>query len=230
MHVAHKNIKIKDCNTDKNIFVRYSRDDTMEVQELQNIMAEYGKIKSIKVLYHQNGGREKRAMLCYEKQMEVQRAITEISRYEGWRGEKYITNKATRTGNQFNDRTNTSSRETETEENDRGKTNQSGKKDKRTCYTCGAKNIFTRNEENIGGIWNCKKYQNKKTTNRTDKHEKIFFSRETEVHEAIIHIMQKYIKICIIKKALAKFQAYMKINRNLTQTEKRKKKKILKRN
>ena len=108
MHVAHKNIKIKDCNTDKNIFVRYSRDDTMEVQELQNIMAEYGKIKSIKVLHHQNGGRENRAMPCYETQMEVQRAITEINIYEGWRVEKYITNKATRTGNQFNDTTNTS--------------------------------------------------------------------------------------------------------------------------
>ena len=100
----------------------------MEVQELQNIMAEYGKIKSIKFLHHQNGGRENRAMLCYETQIEVQRAITEISRYEGWRVEKYITNKATRTGNQFNDRTNTSSRETKTEKNNRKKANQSGKR------------------------------------------------------------------------------------------------------
>ena len=31
----------KDCNKDRNIFVRYSRNDTMDVQELQNIMAEY---------------------------------------------------------------------------------------------------------------------------------------------------------------------------------------------
>ena len=37
MHVAHK--KIKDCNTNKKIFVRYNRDDTLDVQELQNIMA-----------------------------------------------------------------------------------------------------------------------------------------------------------------------------------------------
>ena len=99
--------------------------------------------------------------------MEVQRAITKINRYEGWRVEKYIINKARRTGNQFSDRTNTSSRETETEGNHRGKTNQSGKKDKRTCYACGAKVLFTRNEENNGGIWNCKKYQNKKARNRT---------------------------------------------------------------
>ena len=33
--------------------------------------------------------------------------------------------------------------------------------------------------------------------------------------------MQKYVEICIMKKALAKFQADMKINRNITQTEKK---------
>ena len=46
-----KKHQTKDCNTDRNIFVRYSRNDTMDVQELQNIMAEYGKVKSIKVIY-----------------------------------------------------------------------------------------------------------------------------------------------------------------------------------
>ena len=44
--------QIKDCNADRNIFLRYSSDDTMNVQELQNIMAEYGKIKSIEVIHH----------------------------------------------------------------------------------------------------------------------------------------------------------------------------------
>ena len=57
------------------------------------------------------------------------RAITEINRYKGWGVEKYITNKATRTENQFKERTNTSSRETETEKNIREKTNQTGIKD-----------------------------------------------------------------------------------------------------
>ena len=32
--------------------------DTMDIQELQNIIVEYGKIKSIKVINHQNGGTE----------------------------------------------------------------------------------------------------------------------------------------------------------------------------
>ena len=45
--------------------------------------------------------------------MKVQKAITEINRYEGWRAENYIKNIATRTGNQFKERTNSSSRETE---------------------------------------------------------------------------------------------------------------------
>ena len=36
-------------------------------------------------------------------------------------------------------------------------------------------------------------------------------------------VMQKYIEMSIIKKAQAKFQAYMKINRNITQTHKKKK-------
>ena len=55
----------------------------MDVQELQNIMAEYEKIKSTKVIHHQNGGTENRAMIYYETEMEAQRAITEISRYKG---------------------------------------------------------------------------------------------------------------------------------------------------
>ena len=41
-------------------------DDPMNIQELQNIMAEYGKIKSIKVIHHQNGGTKNRAMISYE--------------------------------------------------------------------------------------------------------------------------------------------------------------------
>ena len=129
--------QIKDCNTDRNICVRYSRDDTMDVHELQNIMAECGKIKSVKVIHYQNGGTENRAMVCYETEMEVRRAITEINRYKGQTGEKYIANKATRTiqGDQFNKRTNTSSRQTETEENDGEKTNQSGMKNERTCLS-----------------------------------------------------------------------------------------------
>ena len=78
-------------------------------------------------------------MIYYEAEMEAQRAITEINRYKGWRAEKYITNKAARTGNHFKERTNTSSRGTETEENDREKTNQLEIKDERTCYACSTK-------------------------------------------------------------------------------------------
>lgn len=82
----------------------HSRDGTMDVQELQNVMAEYEKMKSIKVFHHQNGGTENRTLICYETEMEAQRAITEINSYQGWRVEKYIANKGKRTGNQFNER------------------------------------------------------------------------------------------------------------------------------
>ena len=44
----------------------------MHVQELQNIMAECGKIKSIKAIHHQNGETENRAMIYYETEMEAQ--------------------------------------------------------------------------------------------------------------------------------------------------------------
>ena len=73
-------------------------------------------------------------MICYETEMEAQRAITEINRQKRWRAEKYIVNKTTRTENGFKQRTHTSSKETETEGNDREKTNQTGTKDERTCY------------------------------------------------------------------------------------------------
>ena len=80
----------------------------MDVHKLKDIMAEYEKIKSLKVIHHQNGGTENRAMIFYETKMEAQKAITEINRYKGWRAEKYIANKATRTiqGDQFKERTN----------------------------------------------------------------------------------------------------------------------------
>ena len=67
--------QIKDFNTDKNIFVKYSRD----VHKQQNIMSEYGKIKEMNVIHHQNGGTENRAIICYETEMEAKRAITEIN-------------------------------------------------------------------------------------------------------------------------------------------------------
>ena len=51
-------------------------------------------------------------MICYETEMEAQRATGEISSYKGWKAEMYIKIKATRTRNQFKDRTNSSSRET----------------------------------------------------------------------------------------------------------------------
>ena len=41
----------------------------MDVHKLRNIMAEYGKFKSLKVIHHQNGGTENRAMIRYEIEM-----------------------------------------------------------------------------------------------------------------------------------------------------------------
>lgn len=71
--------------------------------------------------------------------MEAQRAIREVNRYKVWKEEKYIKNKATRPENQFKQRTKTSSRNKETEENNREKIKQTGINDERTCYTYGIK-------------------------------------------------------------------------------------------
>ena len=65
-----------------------------------------------------------RTTICYETEMDAQIAITEINRYKGRKAEKYTGSKTTRTENQFKERSHASSRETETEENDREKTNQ----------------------------------------------------------------------------------------------------------
>ena len=48
-----------------NIFVRYDRDDITDVKKLKRIMAEYGKIKSIKVILYQNRGTENRAVMSH---------------------------------------------------------------------------------------------------------------------------------------------------------------------
>ena len=61
--------------------------------------------------------------------MKAQKAIREINKYKGWKEEKYVKNKVTRTENQFKQRTKTSTRNTETEKNNREKTKQTGIRD-----------------------------------------------------------------------------------------------------
>ena len=59
----------------------------MNVKELQSIITEYGKVKSITVIHYRNG-EQKTEQRDAMKEMEVQRAITEINRYKGWKAEK----------------------------------------------------------------------------------------------------------------------------------------------
>ena len=60
----------------------------------------------------------------------------------------------------------------------------------------------------------------------------VCFSKESEAREAITEIKwyegwnAELVEMYIINKELAKFQAYMKINRNTIQTQKRKQKEI----
>ena len=51
-------------------------------------MEKYGTIKRIKVKEVQTG-QKKQAMVCFSKEREAQKAITEITWYEGWNGEVY---------------------------------------------------------------------------------------------------------------------------------------------
>ena len=69
--------QIIDCNTDRNIFVWWNRDDAMDVKELKNVTADY---KKVKIIQYQNGGTEKKATVFSETETMVQRAITEIKR------------------------------------------------------------------------------------------------------------------------------------------------------
>ena len=52
------------------------------------MMEKYGTIKRIKVKEVQTG-QKKQAMVCFSKEREAQKAITEITWYEGWNGEVY---------------------------------------------------------------------------------------------------------------------------------------------
>ena len=123
---------------------------------------------------------------------------------------KYIANKATRTiqGDQFKERTNTSSRETETKENDSEKTNQSEITDERTCYACGTKghkikdcqskvNIFITFKENLNSeelkriieeYGTVKSIKIKEVQTEQKKQAMACFSKKREVQEAITEI------------------------------------------
>ena len=52
------------------------------------MMEKYGTIKRIKVKEVQTG-QKKQAMVCFSKEREAQKDITEITWYEGWNGEVY---------------------------------------------------------------------------------------------------------------------------------------------
>ena len=52
------------------------------------MMEKYGTIKRIKVKEVQTG-QKKQAMVCFSNEREAQKAITEITWYEGWNGEVY---------------------------------------------------------------------------------------------------------------------------------------------
>ena len=124
--------------------------------------------------------------------------------------EKYIANKATRTtkGDRFKQRTNRSSRETETKENNSEKTNQSEIADERTCYACGTKghkikdcesklNIFITFKENLNSeelkrimeeYGTVKIIKIKEVQTGHKKQTMVFFSKERETQEAITEI------------------------------------------
>ena len=72
---------------------------------------------------------QKWAIIQYETVMKAQKAIREINKYKGWKTDKYVKNKVTRTENQFKQRTKTSTRNTETDENNREKNKQTGIRD-----------------------------------------------------------------------------------------------------
>ena len=116
--------------------------------------------------------------------------------------------KQKKTGNQFKDMTKTISRETETEENYRTKTNQTGTKDERTCYTCGTKgdkirdcesklNIFITFKENLSSqelnriieeYGTVKSIKIKAVQTGQKKKVTICFSKESEAQKAITNI------------------------------------------
>ena len=61
----------------------------MDIKELKNIIADYKKVKSI--IYSASKWRNRKTtMICYETEIEAQRAITEINKYKRWKAEKQI--------------------------------------------------------------------------------------------------------------------------------------------
>ena len=193
--------------------------------------------------------------MSYETVMEAQRAITEINKYKGWKAEKYISSKDTRTGNQFKERPNASSRKIETIKNDREKTNQTGLKNERTCSTCGTKghkikdceskhNIFIAFRENLISQ-ELKRIMEKYGTVKSIKVNEVqlgqknqpivSFSKKSKAQVAITKIKcyegwnAEVYRNGYNKKTIGiiiKFQAYMKIRRGTMQTQKRKQKEI----
>ena len=189
--------------------------------------------------------------MSYETVMEAQRAITEINKYKGWKAEKYISGKDTRTGNQFKGRPNASLRKTETIKNDREKTNQTGLKNERTCSTCGTKahkikdceskhNIFIAFRENLSSQ-ELKRIMEKYGTVKSIKVNEVQLGQKNQAIVSFSKKSKAQVAITKIKcyegwnaevyrnrfnKKTVKFQGYMKIRRDTMQIQKRKQKEI----
>ena len=83
----YKRTQNKKIERKLNIFLTYK--ENLNTLELKSIIKEYdGTVKSIKIKEVQTK-QKKQAMVCFSKESEAQKAITEIKLYEGWNAEVY---------------------------------------------------------------------------------------------------------------------------------------------
>ena len=83
----YKRTQNKKIERKLNIFFTYK--ENLNTLELKSIIKEYdGTVKSIKIKEVQTK-QKKQAMVCFSKEREIQKAITEIKLYEGWNAEVY---------------------------------------------------------------------------------------------------------------------------------------------
>ena len=75
---------IKDCEKKVNLFVKFTGDHWINNFKLDEVFGRFGKITSKRIKRDRQGNYTKSAMVCFEKEMEAQRAISVMNNDERW--------------------------------------------------------------------------------------------------------------------------------------------------
>ena len=99
---GNENHLIKDCDTRRNVFVRFHGSKWLNSYELDRVFGKYGRIISKRIKKNYYGEETKMAMICYEREEEAKEAIWRMRENKDWHVQLYRDNNYTEKKTDYN--------------------------------------------------------------------------------------------------------------------------------